>query len=202
MQSGLTASADGTSGGYLRKVSFLVAEDNEFARGIVREVLKALGATRIHYVGDGREGLQICHDFNIDIALVDWKMPVLSGLDFLKAIRTASNSPDPYLPVIMMTAHSEYNYVLRARDAGVTEYLIKPYSAKQILSRLRAVIENPRDFVKTSTYFGPDRRRRNDPNYKGQERRKTTGRKVDASGGATDNAADGAEETAAAADES
>jgi len=183
LQNGLSGSADAAASGYLRKVSFLVAEDNEFARGIVREVLKALGATRIHYAGDGREALQTCHDFNIDIALVDWEMPVLNGLDFLKMIRTSSSSPDPYLPIIMMTAHGEYNYVLRARDAGVTEYLIKPYSAKQILSRLRAVIENPRDFVKTPTYFGPDRRRRNDPKYKGQERRQKTGKRVDKSGG-------------------
>lgn len=58
-----------------------------------------------------------------------------------------------------------------ARDAGVTEYLIKPCSAKQILSRIRAIIENPRPFVKTDQFFGPDRRRQKKKDFKGEDRR-------------------------------
>ncbi len=167
------------SSGYLKNVNVLVAEDNEFARQIVREVLNALGANRVFYAKDGRQALEMCHDHAIEIALIDWEMPVVSGLEMLKSIRTSSNSPNKFLPVIMMTAYSELHHVTLARDAGVSEYLIKPFSARQMLSRIRAAIENPRDFVKTEKYFGPDRRRKKDPKYRGRERRKDAEKKED-----------------------
>jgi DNA-binding response OmpR family regulator len=72
----------------------------------------------------------------------------------------------------MLTGHTEMNRVMEARDAGVHEFLAKPISAKSIYARIRAIIERPRPFIRAGVYFGPDRRRRNNPSYKGRERRK------------------------------
>jgi hypothetical protein len=59
-----------------------------------------------------------------------------------------------------------------ARDAGVTEFLAKPISANALYQRVLNIVANPRPFIKTKTYFGPDRRRNVNPNYNGPERRK------------------------------
>jgi FixJ family two-component response regulator len=78
-------------------------------------------------------------------------------------------------PVIMITGHSTMKRVNEARDVGVNEFLSKPVTARGILERITRVVENPRAFVRTQDYFGPDRRRRNDPGYDGLRRRASDG---------------------------
>jgi len=99
-------------------------------------------------------------------------MPIFDGLELTQMIRQPGANGNPYVAIIMLTAHSEKQRVVAARDAGVTEFLAKPISAKALYQRILNVIVNPRPFIKTKTYFGPDRRRNVNPNYVGTERRK------------------------------
>ncbi len=78
-------------------------------------------------------------------------------------------------PVIMITGHSTLQRVNEARDAGVNEFLAKPLTARGVLDRVGLVIDHPRPFVKTDSYFGPDRRRRSDPHWDGPWRRDADG---------------------------
>ena len=78
----------------------------------------------------------------------------------------------------MLSAYSDEDRVRLARDHGVTEFLAKPFTADIVLQRLEEVIENPRSFVRTASYFGPDRRRNTSPDYSGAERRKSTLKEV------------------------
>jgi DNA-binding response OmpR family regulator len=71
----------------------------------------------------------------------------------------------------MLTAHSEKARVQMARDAGVTEFCVKPVTPADMMKKVAAVIDRPRPFVRSDAYFGPDRRRIDDPKFKGQERR-------------------------------
>ena len=87
-------------------------------------------------------------------------------------VRTSSDSPNPFMPIVMITGHSERSRVNAARDAGVNEFLVKPVTAKSLMDRINTVVNHPRSFVKGGTYFGPDRRRRKDMNYAGPWRRK------------------------------
>jgi DNA-binding response OmpR family regulator len=88
-------------------------------------------------------------------------------------IRQPGANANPFVPIIMLTGHSEKRRVTAARDAGVTEFLAKPLSAKALYERIVNVVVNPRPFVKTRTYFGPDRRRNAGAGtYAGPERRK------------------------------
>lgn len=86
-------------------------------------------------------------------------------------IRRPDSSINPFVPIIMLTGHAEKRRVMQARDAGVHEFLCKPISARALYLRLFSVIAHPRPFVKTTSYFGPDRRRFANPLYKGNERR-------------------------------
>jgi DNA-binding response OmpR family regulator len=87
-------------------------------------------------------------------------------------IRQPGANANPYVPIIMLTGHSEKKRVIAARDAGVTEFLAKPISAKALYQRILNIVVNPRPFIKSKSYFGPDRRRTVAVNYTGPERRK------------------------------
>ena len=107
----------------------------------------------------------------IDIIMTDLSMQPLDGIDFVRLLRRSPDSPNQMCPVIMITGHSTMSRVSEARDAGVNEFLTKPLNARGVLERINQVVNHPRPYVKTETYFGPDRRRRNDPNFQGPYRR-------------------------------
>jgi response regulator RpfG family c-di-GMP phosphodiesterase len=99
-------------------------------------------------------------------------MPNMNGLEFLSAVR-ALKTDQRYMPIIMLTGHSDRPRLNAARDRGVTEFVAKPVTATTILTRLNAAIVKPRPFVQSTTFFGPDRRRRQPDGYAGPWRRAT-----------------------------
>ena len=155
------------------KLRFVVADDNAHMRRIVRTLLRAFGSREIYEAEDGASALEAVENYMPDILITDVKMPIFDGIELTQMIRNPEGSKHPYIPIIILTAYSERKRVLTARDAGATEFLCKPVSANALYKRIQNVIENPRPFIKVSTYFGPDRRRNTDPNYGGEERRAT-----------------------------
>ena len=154
----------------LAALKILVIDDNAQMRSILGTVLVAAGVGKLHYAADGRQGLRALAEFKPDLCYVDYEMPVMNGLDFLSAVR-ALPGEDRFMPVIMLTGHSDMPRLNGARDRGVTEFLTKPVTARTILTRLNAVIVRPRPFASCASYFGPDRRRRDAVNYDGPRRR-------------------------------
>jgi two-component system chemotaxis response regulator CheY len=154
----------------LAALRILVIDDNEQMRTIVGTVLAAAGIRQLYYAADGRRGLDVISEVGIDAVYVDQEMPVMSGLDFIAAVR-GLQSQDRYMPIIMLTGHSERRRAEQARDRGVTEFLCKPVTANTIVGRLNTIIMNPRPFVFSDHYFGPDRRRHRLAGYRGPLRR-------------------------------
>jgi DNA-binding response OmpR family regulator len=99
-------------------------------------------------------------------------MKPMDGIAFAREVRNNAGSPNPYIPIIMVTGHTERRRIEQARDAGVTEIMAKPITAGNLFQRIGEIVERPRAFVKSLTYFGPDRRRRADPDYDGPFRRR------------------------------
>ena len=155
----------------LEKLNFLVVDDNRHMRSLVRSVLHALGARNIKEATDGADAYARLGTYAADIIICNWQMSPMDGLEFVRLLRTDTDSPNPFVPVIMLTAHTEAKRVVEARDAGVTEFLAKPISANRLYSRISAIIKHPRPFVRAKSYVGPDRRRRQDPDFRGPERR-------------------------------
>lgn len=81
---------------------------------------------------------------------------------------------NPLVPIVFMTAFSAQTRVKQARDCGVTEFLRKPFTADSLYKRIEEIIERPRKFVKTTGYFGSDRRRKSVGGYKGPDKRAQT----------------------------
>lgn len=153
------------------RLTILVVDDNPHMRLLVRDVLYGFGVKNIIECGEGSEAMSELRHNPVDLALVDWMMEPLDGLDFTRLIRTASDSPNTYLPIIMLTGHTERHRVMEARDAGVTDFMAKPVTAKNLYAHLRNIIENPRPFIRTSIFTGPCRRRIIKPDYAGPLRR-------------------------------
>lgn len=161
-----------------QNIHILVVDDNQHMRDIITNILLSFGARHIHDVEDGSVALEMLRSYPIDIVILDWVMEPLDGYDFTKLLRSAEDSPAPYVPIIMLTAYTEEFRVAGARDAGVTEFLMKPVSPKALLARLISVIDSPRGFVNTPNYKGPDRRRHKNASYRGDERRADSEKKV------------------------
>jgi two-component system, chemotaxis family, chemotaxis protein CheY len=149
----------------------LVADDNQHMRAIVCAVLKSIGVKHLREAHDGAEALAVLREWSADVAIVDFRMEPIDGVEFTRLVRNASDSKNPFLPIIMLTGYADRVRVMEARDAGVTELVVKPVTAKAVIARLHAVIFQPRPFVRTDGYFGPDRRRAPKPDYDGPERR-------------------------------
>ena len=154
------------------RLRFLVIDDNAHMRRILRTLLHGFGAREVYEAEDGASGLEGFTHYLPDIIIVDWVLPIFDGLELAQMIRQPGANVNPYVPIIMLTGHSDKKRVMDARDAGITEFLTKPISPKSLYERIVNVIVRPRPFVKTKTYFGPDRRRNVNPNYTGVERRK------------------------------
>src|SRR5271154_2757928 len=131
------------------RLRLLVIDDNAYMRRIVRLLLQGLGAREVQEAEDGAAGLEAFNYFMPDIVLLDWMMPIIDGREFTQMIRQQGTNANPYVPIIMITGHSDRARIICARDAGVTEFLVKPISAKALYQRILNVVVNPRPFVKT-----------------------------------------------------
>ena len=155
----------------LSAIRILVVDDNSNMRSLVKYIIRVLGVQALKEASDGAEAFTILKTFNADIIVTDWMMDPLDGIDFTRLIRTAKDSPNPMVPIIMLSGFTEAQRIVEARDAGVTEFVGKPISPKALYLRIAEVILRGRQFVRTKDFFGPDRRRHSDTNYKGMLRR-------------------------------
>lgn len=153
------------------KLRVLVVDDSPHMRKILTTILDAFGCRNVLEATDGHMALQRVRETLPDILIADLWMPGMDGLELTRQIRSGADSPCPYLPIIMLTGHTDLDTVKSARDAGINEFLVKPISPTALLKRIQVVIEQPRPFVRTKTYFGPDRRRLKRDVYQGPERR-------------------------------
>ncbi len=153
----------------LTELDVLILEKTKFMRDTLSSVLRGLGVSNLRAAADLGEAFRLFSSSAPDIVFSDW-CPRLDGIDFLRLVRQHPSSPNPYVPVIMVTANTEAHHILTARDNGMTEYLVKPFTATGVYKYVRAVVEKERAFVKHSSFFGPNRRRRNLP-HEGEDRR-------------------------------
>ena len=152
-------------------VTILVVEDNQPMLDIVKSLLLTFGVGRVVSAKNGVEGLKKLVKYDPDIVIADWMMKPLDGISFASEVRQNKQAPNPFVPIILMTGFSQKSRVLQARDAGVTEFLVKPFNARDLYRRIVQIIERPRQFVRTEGFFGPDRRRQQQQNYGGPLRR-------------------------------
>ena len=143
----------------LSQVRFLIVDDNTHAVNLVKAMLRGFGADQLYdaqTVDSAQRRMKITP---CDIVILDYMLGAEEGVTFARWLRNDPDSPAPYTPIVA------------ARDAGVNEFCVKPVTPADLMKRIAWVIDRARPFVRSQTYFGPDRRRHDDPNYRGPEQR-------------------------------
>jgi CheY-like chemotaxis protein len=154
------------------RLKVLIIDDNAFMRQLLRELLWALDCQpgNMRFAANGRDGLETLRDSPTDLVICDINMRPVNGKQFTQRVRTSPDSPDPYVPIIICTAHAEVEHIYGARDSGANEILRKPLTAGNMYERIRAVVERPRPFIHCPAFNGPDRRRQT-LSFEGPDRR-------------------------------
>lgn len=155
----------------LDNVKILVVDDMKPMLLLTESLLRIFGFREIYTAGDGEQGFEMFCKHSPDLVITDWIMEPVDGLELIRRIRKDHASPNKYVPVLLMTGYSSRMRVESARDHGITEFMVKPFSARDLSLRIEHVIEKPRQFVDCSSFFGPDRQRRRGDEYKGPKRR-------------------------------
>lgn len=155
------------------EVSVLIADSDVRTSELVRRVLFSFGFRRIAVADTQESALSQMHTQKMDLVITESRMRRGDGVSLVKTIRGLEGvqAARRDVPVIMLTADAGRSDVLHARDAGVTEFLVKPFSAKTLSNRIVQVIDQPRMFIQAPNYAGPCRRRRRSDGQ-GAERRK------------------------------
>jgi len=171
----------------LDRMVVVVVDDNRHMLNLISEILRGLGIRQVHTSLDAVDAFKEIDIVRPDLIVCDQAMEPISGVEFTQLLRNSTDSPDIHVPIIMVTGYCDQATVCQARDAGVTEFLAKPISAKSLYLRILEVINNPRPFIHSKHYVGPDRHRRNTVDYDGPERRQSAPREVEPDGALTDD---------------
>lgn len=142
----------------IENLGVLVVDENQYTRKLTRMMLLNIGAKTIYEAADGVAALDIIRTANPDIAILDWELPVLSGPQVIKIVRSPDVFPKPHLPIIMLTACAYRHQVSEAMKLGVHEFLLKPTSPRALQDRLLSILIKPRPMVRIGKYYVPEPR--------------------------------------------
>ncbi|UTW53256.1 response regulator [bacterium SCSIO 12827] len=155
----------------LSQIKVLVAEDYAPMRKLLGQILFELNVGDFQMVASGKEAIDFLADYQADLLLVDNIMDPIGGTDLTRMVRAGKTPADRHIPIIMVSGETSKDLIIGARDAGVNEFLAKPISTRMVYQRFMNIIDNPRAFIETDDFYGPDRRRRQ-MRFPGLERRR------------------------------
>lgn len=118
-------------------MKIMLIDDSKTMRNIQRSVLSTLGYTEIEEACDGQDALSKVGAFSPDLILVDWNMPTMDGLTFVKTFRQQNKTT----PLIMVTTESEKSRVIEAIKAGVNNYVVKPFTPDLLSQRIGETVK-------------------------------------------------------------
>ncbi|GAA0700674.1 chemotaxis response regulator CheY [Marinobacterium maritimum] len=119
-------------------MTVLVVDDFSTTRRIISSLLEELGFSYIHQARNGQEALERLGCGDIDLVVTDWHMPVMDGLELVVNMRTHPETAS--VPVLMVTAESKREQMTRAAYAGVNGYLVKPFTAEALQSKIQRIV--------------------------------------------------------------
>jgi len=122
-----------------KNIKVLVVDDFSTMRRIVKNLLRDLGFTNISEADDGSTALPMLQGGDFEFVVTDWNMPGMQGIDLLKAIRADSSLS--HIPVLMVTAEAKKEQIVMAAQAGVNGYIVKPFTAATLKTKLDKIFE-------------------------------------------------------------
>lgn len=141
------------------KMRILHVDANRFMHDITVTILNAMHISEIRYAATPEEARTLINEFPPDLLMTELLLEPEDGFSFINGLRRNRNNDISFLPILAISSLNTMESVIRARDAGVSEFLAKPVSVKLLHDRLVWMIEKPRPFIKADGFVGPDRRR-------------------------------------------
>ena len=138
-------------------IRVVIVDGMLFWRDLIRNFLNELGIRHIRCVSNAKKSWTTIREFQPHVVICDWKLPDGSGLELLRLIRHADESPNRFLNVMMVTAYNEQHRVHAALRAGVNTYITKPTSAQAFMMKFATSLADERPFEIVGDYFGPPR---------------------------------------------
>ena len=155
----------------LTRASILILDSSAFTRSIAANILRGAGINKITECAAPEDAWEKVRDLDPTAIILEWEDGGLDGLEITRKVRAGEAGPNRAVPIILVTSRASIPDVERARMAGVTEYAVRPISAKALLGRVEQVLYRPRPFVVSDVYVGPCRRRSISPYFMGPFRR-------------------------------
>lgn len=143
----------------LANISVLIVDEDALIPSITRNVLESFGFRKIFHVKTAESALESLSNKKIDLIISEWPMCPENDVNIVQYIRN-QNTPYRRIPIILLTGKGDVKTIRKARDGGMTEFLVKPFRVDTLCDRIVSVVEKPRKFVVSGRYTGPDRRRR------------------------------------------
>ncbi len=139
-------------------LSYLIIDNSRFARATVKNVLHVLGIRNLFEAESAEQALSDIDKNPIDVVITDFEMPGMSGAEFTWRLRRGKNERLQQMPVVMVSSHVDESHIRLAINAGVNEFLPKPFAQADLLLRVKRAIISPKPFIVAEGYVGPDRR--------------------------------------------
>jgi two-component system, chemotaxis family, chemotaxis protein CheY len=143
----------------IESLAIAIVDESQYTRKLTRMMLQTIGSKTIYEAGDGVAALDLVRTVNPDVLIMDWTLPVLSGAQVMRIVRSPDVFPKPNLPVIMLTAAAKRTQVAEALRLGVHEFLLKPTSPGALRDRLISILFKPRPMVQIGKCYVPTPRR-------------------------------------------
>lgn len=122
-----------------KNMKILIVDDFATMRGIIKNLLRDLGFTNVAEADDGHTALPALRAGSFDFLITDWNMPIMTGLDLLKAVRADAKLAK--LPVLLVTAEAKRDQIVEAAQAGVNGYVVKPFTANTLKEKIDKIFE-------------------------------------------------------------
>ncbi|MAU41906.1 MAG: two-component system response regulator [Kordiimonas sp.] len=147
----------------LGNIKILLVDDNHYMVLLLRTILSAFGVTRMKQAANGAEAMDLLKTFQPDLIITDWRMKPVGGLELTKMVRYKDNYPLCFTPIIIVSGYSDPGSVVKARRAGINQYLVKPISPQTLYQRIIWTIENPLQFQLIDDCYVPVHNQANHP---------------------------------------
>jgi len=146
--------------GYLfETLDVLVVDDSDQMRNYLKSVLEVFRVPRVRAAADGSEAMQLIREDPPGMLITDLQMAPTDGIELVRWLRNAPDSPGRFIPTIMVTASTDASVLAQARNSGLHDILTKPVTPQALERSIASIVGDPPPFIRTRNYFGPERRR-------------------------------------------
>jgi len=154
------------------KLDVLVVDPTPHMTGLIAQMLRHLKVRRVDEAQDSDKAAALLHSHRYGAIIMNDALRPMNGVELVRGLRHAAQGLNRDTPIIMMSSAPDAGHIEEARDAGITEFLRKPFAALHLEARLNAILIAPRPFIEGEgeAYAGPDRRRKR-AGYNGSDRR-------------------------------